>query len=124
MLAAPIAPRQPSASLVAGSALLAFYGVLSDEAGLAQYASAGVRTHAGRLVGFTAHAAVAGSAVRVVSGGVLKNDGWSWTPGQLLYLGLDGQITTSQVGVFSQRIGHARSTTEIWIDIQNVIVRA
>jgi hypothetical protein len=124
MLAAPIAPRQPSASLVAGPALLAFHGVLTDEAGLADYASAGVRDHAGRLVGFTAHAALPGGPVRVVHAGALKNDGWNWTPGALLFLGLDGQITSSQVGVFSQRIGHARSATEVWIDIQNVIVRA
>jgi hypothetical protein len=124
MLAAPIAPRQASTSLVAGPALLAFHGVLTDEFGLAQYASAGVRAHAGRLVGFTAHAAIPGGPVRVLHAGTLQNDGWNWPPGALLFLGLDGQITSAQVGVFSQRIGHARSATEVWIDIQNVIVRA
>lgn len=124
MLAAPIPLAPGTLFLVAAVPVLAARGVLTDEQGRARYASADVAQHAGRLVGFSAGAAHADGAFPVVSAGLLRNDGWNWSAGTLLYLGIDGLVTSQQVGVFSQRIGHARSATEVWIDIQNVIVRA
>lgn len=104
--------------------LNAFKLVLADAAGGVLYADAATMAHAGRALGVTRTAALRGDTVSIEVQGPVLNAGWSWTPGAMLYVGLGGDITTEQVGVFSQCIGWATSPTEIFLRLGRAILRS
>lgn len=91
----------------------------------ASYADAATLAHAGRVVGILATAtAFFGDLAKVVTTGKLTNVGWSWTAGQELYVGLAGDIVTTQEGVFSTPIGFAIDATTIFVNIGTTIIRS
>ena len=60
-----------------------------------------------------------------VTSGLIENNAWTWTPGQSLYLGLDGNVvTTSTVdgAAFSLKIGYAISATQMFVKIGTPVI--
>lgn len=81
--------------------------------------------HCDRVVGFALQSATApGQIIRVQSSGELTNLGWSFTPGDRLFLGANGAIITnvSSSGLVVP-LGHAKDADTIFIDIERSIVR-
>lgn len=111
-------------TLIAGQSLNAYKAIVTDSSGNAILASAGNSSHAGRVIGLSINAAITGDSVTVQSAGEVTNSGWNWPPGALIYVGLNGDLTTSQVGVFSQAVGFARTSTIIVVRISRAIFRS
>jgi hypothetical protein len=95
----------------------------TNSQGQAIYADAATLSHANRIIGLSFTAANTGDPVLVQESGLIENAGWSWAPGTLLFVGLAGDITTAQVGVFSQAIGYAITATSINVRIGRAIIR-
>lgn len=104
--------------LVAGQDLNAYHVVRQG----VTYASA-ENLDAGAVIGVTKTASLAGEIVQVVTSGVVENAGWSWVPGEALYLGLNGQITPAQVGAVSLYVGYAMTPTSMFVRIGRAILR-
>ncbi len=83
-----------------------------------------------RVAGISVTAADgAGSAFMFRQMGLVQNTVWAWTPGALLYLGDDGQLSeTRGDGVVSQPLAVATTATEVLVLIdtpkQEVFVQA
>ena len=83
-------------------------------------------THCNRIVGLALNSATgAGQEVDVQSSGEVTNSGWSFTPGQRLFLGPNGAIITSisPSDTLMVPIGHAIDNDTIFIDIKPSIRR-
>lgn len=75
-------------------------------------------------LGVSLTAALAGGEVRYRNAGVIKNDGWSFPVGAIIYAGDGGLLSlTSGLGFF-QRVGVAISPTEVQLSIGTAIIRA
>lgn len=90
---------------------------------LVEYASAADPQHGDDTLGITTGAAGDGLEVVVRTRGPLQFDGWSWTPLEPLYLALDGGMTQAPPdpvdgAVFSQVVGHAESSTTVFLSLQ------
>ena len=123
----PAGPAGDAGAEYTAAAPLSGHSVIAlDSAGQAIYASADQLSHALRLAGVSAGAAVLGDPILVVSAGLMVHGGWSWTPGSPVFVGLNGALTqTLPVGaVFSRVIGQAVSTTGLLVDLQPPIVIA
>lgn len=120
MLTTPALSAPQDVRLNAKQPLLAFKLVTTDADGDAVYASAAELGHGGRVLGVSLRA---GLSVQVRTAGVVRNPGWSWEPQAPLFVGLEGEITTQQVGRFSQAIGYARTPTEIFVRLGRAILR-
>ena len=60
-----------------------------------------------------------------VTSGLIENAAWTWTPGQSLYLGIDGNVvTTSTVdgAAFSLKVGYAISATQMFVKIGTPVI--
>jgi hypothetical protein len=110
-------------ALVAATSIIAFKLITTDSLGKAVYADADTLGHVGRVLGVASNAAAVDGELMVQANHVISNSGWSWSPLQLLYLGLNGDITASQQGLICVPIGYAKSATEVFIDIQRGIYR-
>lgn len=109
----------------AATALNAYKLVTTDSAGGLIYADAATPSHFNRIVGLTVGAAASGADCTVESSGQVSNSGWSWPVGALLYVGLDGAISTdATIGNFCQQIGYASSSTTVVLTISRGIRRA
>jgi hypothetical protein len=98
--------------------------VRSTGAGTAGYASADNPLHGDDTLGMTTGAAGDGAAVTIQTGDSIAMDGWAWTPGEPVFLGLDGQ-PTQQVNyegfAFVQAIGFASDATTLVLQLQPAI---
>lgn len=110
-------------TLTAAVPLNAYKLVTTDAAGAAIYADAADADHADQVVGIAINSALSGSPVTVRAMGFIDNPGWSWTPGAPLFVGLDGDITSAQVGAFSQGVGYAATPTRMFIRLDRAILR-
>ena len=55
----------------------------------------------------------------------MKNNSWSWTPEQSLFLGNNGQIVTTSTidgAAFSLKIGYAVTPTQVFVKIGTPII--
>jgi hypothetical protein len=76
--------------------------------GLIEYASAANADDAFPLVGISAQAADAGGAVIVQSGDDMVEPSWNWTPGEPVFVGVDGVLTQAPPGLaFEMSVGTA-----------------
>lgn len=102
--------------LPAAGTLLAFRAVTTNASGEVVYCDAGREDHADQLLGVNENSAAEGSDVTIASMGPISNPGWSWIPDEPVFVGLMGQLTQdSEVGLFCQAVGYARTPTEIII---------
>lgn len=102
----------------AGEAMSAFRVVVSSGDEEVLLASNTVAAHATKVLGITEASASNGSDVSVRRFGPLTSATWSWTPDQLLFVGVNGQLThtpPSAPAVFSQAVAVAVSETSIYI---------
>lgn len=111
-------------ALIAAQPIIAYKVVTTDAQGRGIYADAGTAAHVDQVIGLAATAAQAGGEFSVADGGVVTNSGWNWSSGQPLFLGLNGDIVTQPVGVFSLQIGFAKSSTEVFVRIGRGVLRA
>lgn len=115
---------EPGGTLIERPAAIDISGhrmVVLDGQGGATYASNADQTHANRIVGMTAHAAVAGAPVALAIYGEITEPSWSWDTTKPVYLGVDGLLT--QVvpefpdAKFSVVVGFPISATTLFINI-------
>ena len=110
-------------NFVAAVYLIAFKLVTTDEAGKAIYADANNLAHVHSVFGVAVTSAAINALVTVKRDGIISNTGWNWTPKQFLYLGLNGDITPSQVGRICVPIGYAINATDILLNIHIGTIR-
>ena len=104
----------------AGAALSGHMAVAYDDAGLLVYASAANAEHAFTLAGITTGAASSGASATVQRNDVIEHNGWAWTPGAPVFLGLGGALVQTPAGgaVFIKPIGLALTATRLMLNIQ------
>lgn len=103
------------------SAALSGHQVIAlNASGLAYYASADDLSTAFRVVGISTGAAGSGASITVQDKDVMTHNGWSWTPGQLVYLGLNGTLVAAVPvsAAFILVMGKALSSTSMLVGIQ------
>lgn len=109
-----------SLELFSPAPLLAYKVLTTNALGQAIYADAGTLAHADQVVGVGLNA---GTTIRVAEFGEVVNNGWNWTAGQALFLGLNGDIvTTPRLGVFNIQIGYAKTATSIIVKLGRSII--
>lgn len=123
-LYAPIGSTGDSLALVAAEPILANKLVTTDSTGQVIYGDAGTLAHWNTIIGLSLNAAPIGGLVAIEDAGIVSNSGWSWTAGDPLFVGLVGDITTAQVGVFSQTIGYAISATQVFLRLGRAVARS
>lgn len=104
-------------SYVASADVAAYTCVMLDAAGLAAPADAAVLAHAGAALGLALDAAVAGEQLSVRAQGTVEHEGWTWTPGAPVLLGLAGALvqTIPPTAAYVQVVGWARSATRVLV---------
>lgn len=118
-----ITSRAQQLILTAAIPLNAYKVLTTDATGKAIYADSVIVAHANKLVGIGANAANTDDTINAQFEGELTNDGWSWTPGALLFVGLNGDVTTAQTGAFSQAVGFAKTAKTIVVRLGRAIIR-
>lgn len=92
----------------------AFKVLTSNSAGELIYADASVPGHADQILGIALNSAAPNAQVTYTESGDVENMGWSWTPGEPLFLGIAGALTHNpNVGVFQAQVGYAKTPTLI-----------
>lgn len=108
----------------AGQALGGHRMVTTNASNQVIYASNAVPAHAGRVIGMTTGAASNGAAATIQTAGAITESGWAWTPGSLLWLATDGQISSTPPATgWVQAIGYAQTATTIFLHLQQAISR-
>jgi len=124
----PGSPGSPGGSgnqviLRAGQILGGQRAVLLDGAGCAVYADSSDTSHTGRLLGITAHAAVAGELVTVHVIGEILESSWAWNLARSVFLGTHGQLTQVQPTTgFVQIIGQPITAQSLFINPKHPII--
>jgi len=96
--------------------------VRSIGSGAVGYADYSVAGHGDDTIGISTGAADAGYTVQVQQFGYLTHVGWSWTPGQPIFVGTNGALTqTAPTSGFVQVVGHASDTDEMYVSIEQAI---
>jgi cytochrome c biogenesis protein CcdA len=113
----------PGGALLTGTAGAALSGhmvVAYDDTGELVYASAATAEHAFTVAGVTTGAAAAGAQATVQRNDVMQHNGWAWTPGAPVFLGLGGALvqTPAVGGVFLKPIGLALTAQRLMLNIQ------
>lgn len=111
-------------SIDAAQDILAYKIITVNTSGDAVYASSDNLDHVNRILGIAKGSVQTGHKVHIRNKGLLSNSGWSWTPNQILYLGLNGDITANpNIGLFSNSIGFAVTNNIILVNISRSIIR-
>ena len=111
-------------TFIAATNIIAYKLITTSSTGQAVYADANNLTHVHSVLGIATNAAQPGSSIEVKQTGIISNSGWNWIPKQFLYLGFNGDIITSQVGLICVSIGYAINSTEISLNINQGILRS
>ena len=110
-------------TVTAGETLGGHRAVLLDSSSQARYTDSSSVADAGRVVGLTTGSASAAAAVTIQISGDMTEPSWSWTPGAILYLGANGQLTeTAPSTGFIQAVAHAVTATKIILEIHQPIM--
>ena len=76
-----------------------------------------------RMVGISINAASTDSAIAIRRSGIMSDPVWTWIPGQLLFCGATGVLTTSApTSIASRQVGVAVDPTTILINFSDLIV--
>lgn len=98
--------------------------VIRQADGAVRYASNDLLTDINGPLWMTTEAVLTGTLVNVLFTGVFNEPSWSWTPGQPIYLGVNGVMTQTipvNPAVFLVQIGYATSATSIYFDQYSAI---
>ena len=121
-LAALLDPYASHQNYTASSALSGHRMVALADAGQVALANNSEYAHAVTTVGITLNAAASGASISVKSGGPIEFAGWSWTPGQRVFLGASGSMSQAPTGgLFTKALGFAITPTLLMLDIQPAI---
>lgn len=102
----------------------AYQAVTTNSLGDIIKADAGTLHHGDQVLGIALTSQSAGLEVEYAQAGDVTNGGWSWTPGNPIFLGLAGNLTENpNVGVFMLQIGYAKTSTVLAVDIKFAIYR-
>jgi hypothetical protein len=120
-------PGAPGSSLVsqgaAGSSINSFKLVVKNSQGLLEYASSDNLFHANKIVGISTTSGTQGSIIQYQETGEVQNQGWNFNQGDFLFLGLQGELTTAQTGLFSQWVGWVIQPSIIYLRVFPACVR-
>lgn len=109
-------------NMVAGHAISALRAVCVDTDGRVIYANVMDLTTR-NVIGVTETAAAEDALVRIRHQHHLTDAGWSWAPGQPVYVGAVGALTqTPPSATYIVHVGIAISETTLFIDIQPPII--
>lgn len=112
-------------TLMAAETINQFQAVAVHTDGLAYRADSSNLADSDRVIGIAATSATVGNSITVQQIGSMNNLGWSWTPGQSVYLGLTGALVTSpNIGLFELPMGTTISATELEVQIGSSIIFA
>lgn len=119
----PGAPGGTSQARVAASALGGHRLVRSTSAAAVDYATATNASHGDDTLGMTLGAADEGQLVNVQRSGPVSFNGWTWTPGEPVFLGANGLPTQTPLDLvdgatFIQVVGHAEDATTLYLAIE------
>jgi hypothetical protein len=115
----PGAPGGTSAPRIADGVLGGHRIVRSTGANSVGYASSDNPLHGDDTQGMTLGAAVDGGTVNVQRVGPVTFNGWSWSQGEPVFLGVDGLPTqTAPTSGFIQVIGHAEAPDTLYLQIE------
>lgn len=120
------APGGTSVPMTASATVGGHRIVRSTGAGLVAHATNVTEAHGDDVVGMTLGAATAGTAVAVQRSGSVSFNGWSWTPLEPVFLGVDGLLTqtppVAEAGAaFALCIGHAEAPDRVFLNPQPTI---
>lgn len=100
-----------------GEAISGYKLVVLDSSGIAFAASSSNTAHAGRIIGITTGAATSGAVATIRTYGEVTGLS-GLTPGAIYYASTAGAImTTAPTSGFVQAIGHATTTTKLFVRI-------
>jgi hypothetical protein len=120
-------PGAPGSSLLsqgtAGSSLNAFKLITKNPQGFLEYASSDNLFHANKIVGISTTSGIQDSIIQYQETGEVQNQGWNFNQGDFLFLGLQGELTTVQTGLFSQWVGWVIQPNIIYLRVYPACVR-
>jgi hypothetical protein len=97
--------------------------VVSNEDGTVNYADNTNLDHLGKVLGITTSAVLAGEEVKIIRGGLIEFEGWSWDTDLPVYLAANGLLTQNPASVgFSQILGFAESPTGLFVNLREPIL--
>jgi len=112
-------------TLLAGQNINAYQAVAVHGDGQAYVADAGTVADADRFVGVAVTSAGSGNYVQVQQVGLVVNNGFLFTPGETVFLGLAGALVqTPGAGAFELPLGVALSASELTVQIGLAIIFA
>ena len=99
--------------------------VATNASGQFIYADKDTIAHAQSTIGITTGAVSAGQSVTAIALGPMTEPSWNWTPGQVIFLGNDGQLTQTPptTGVLLI-LGKAVTPTQIFVCVQPGFIRS
>lgn len=110
----------------AGAALSGHMAVAYASSGKLVYASADTVDHAFTLAGVTTGAAALDDEATVQRNDVIEHNGWTWTPGAPVYVGLNGALVQTPAGgsLYIKPVGLALTATRLMLSIQPAVFLA
>jgi hypothetical protein len=109
--------------LVTSTALSGHRLVVPRDDGKAEYADCATAAHISRPVWLTTGAWDSGVTATLVAQGIVTEPTWSWTPGQPIWLGLNGVLTQTIPGgaLFIRRVAEVIDATTIEFSVGDSI---
>ncbi len=108
-----------------GEMIVRGYAVKLNALNQLERCSAFNATHLNTLIGLAKQTGNIGNVIAVAEDEFMTNTAWAWQPNKPVFLGTDGTLTQSLIGVvFVQQVGVALTPTKIVIRISQPIRRA
>ncbi len=108
-----------------GEMIVGGYAVKLNALNQLERCSAFNATHLNTLIGLAKQTGNIGNVIAVAEDEFMTNTAWAWQPNKPVFLGTDGTLTQSLIGVvFVQQVGVALTPTKIVIRISQPIRRA
>lgn len=122
----PAGPMGGTPSLPASTPLSGHMVVKIDGPTGVAYASNTVVTDAYKVVGMTNQAYGSGDVATILSSGLIEFGGWAWTPGNPVFLGVNGLPTQTldPSATFTLMLGIALTPTSVYLSIQSPIINS
>ena len=112
-------------ALPCGEMIVEGYAVKVNALNQLERCSAFNATHLNTLIGLAKQTGNIGNVIAVAEDEFMTNTAWAWQPDKPVFLGTDGTLTQSFIGVlFVQQVGVALTPTKIVIRISQPIKRA